>query len=126
MPNSLGNHLGATEKNRRRERREEVDNGWVEIDGRTYPVKNWSAHGFMVRPCDVDCNVADKLDVKIVIRFAIEKIEFSCSAIVVRIDKKRQELAAAYVVLNDAAQLAVTNHFGDSSTSIDRLLGDRS
>ena len=115
----MGNHRGATEKDRRREPREEVDDGWVEIDGRTYPVKNWSAHGFMTKPCDVDCNIADQLDVKIVIRFAIEKFEFGCPAIVIRMDKKRRELAAAYVALGDAAQLAVTNHFGVGSTSID-------
>ena len=119
MPNLLRNHLGATDKSRRREPREDVDDGSVEIDGHAYPVKNWSARGFMAKPCDVDYNIADQLDVKIAIRFPIEKIEFGCRAIVVRIDKKRQELAAAYVTLNDAAQLAIAKHFGDDSTSID-------
>ncbi len=112
LPNLLSNHLSATEKNRRQERREEVDYGSVEIDGHTYPVKNWSTRGFMAKPCDIDCNIADRLDVKIAIRFVIEKVEFGCDAIVVRTDKKRQELAAAFV-MNDVAQLAITNHFGD-------------
>ena len=125
MGNLLGNLLGATEKDRRREQREEVDDGSVEIDGHIYPVKNWSAHGFMAKPCDVDCNIGDHLDVKIAIRFAIEKIEFRCRAIVVRLDKKKQELGAAIIMLDDAAQLAVTSHFGDGSTSIDELLAAR-
>ena len=122
LSNLMKTYPGATDKNGRREPREEVDDGSVEIDGRTYSVKNWSAHGFMATPCDVDCNIADQLDVKIAIRFASEKIEFGCRAIVVRIDKKRQELAAALVMLDDAAKRAVTIHFGAGSTSIDELL----
>ena len=125
MQNSLKSHLGATEKGRRRGLREEVDDGSVEIDGRTYPVKNWSARGFMAKPCDVDCNIADELDVEFALRFAGQKIEFSCRAIVVRIDKKRQELAATYVMLDDAAQLAIAKHFGDGSTPIDESLAAR-
>ena len=125
MGNLLRNHRSATEKNRRRDPREEVDDGSVEIGGRTYPVKNWSVHGFMAKPCDVKCNIADQLDVKITIRFAIEKIEFSCCVVVVRVDEKRQELAAAYVALSDAARSAVAQHFGDGSTSIDDLHVDR-
>ncbi len=122
MQNSLKSHLGATEKDRRRGLREEVDDGSVKIDGHTYPVKNWSTRGFMAKPCDVDCNIADQLDVKITIRFARETIEFGCRTIVVRIDKKRQELAAAFVMLNDVAQLAVAKQFGKGSTSMDELL----
>ncbi len=112
MGNLLRNHLSATEKNRRRDPREEVDDGSVEIGGRTYPVKNWSAHGFMAKPCDVKCNIADQLDTTFTLRFDNEEIEFSCNAIVVRIDKKSQELAAAFVMLNDVARMAITNHFG--------------
>ncbi len=125
MPNSLTNLLGATEKDRRRDPREDVDDGSVEIHGQIFPVKNWSAHGFMAKPCDVGCNIADELDVKIVMRFASEVIEFNCQAIVVRIDKKRLELAAALVKLDDAARLAVASHFDDHSTSIDNLLAAR-
>ena len=125
MGNLLRNDLSATEKNGRREPREEVDDGSVEIDGHTYPVTNWSARGFMAKPCDVDCNIADELDVEFALRFANEKIEFGCRAIVVRIDKKRQELAAAYVMLDEVAQLAIAKHFGDGSTPIDELLAAR-
>ncbi len=122
MLNPLRNLLGGTEKDWRREPREEVDDGSVEIDGHTYPVKNWSARGFMAKPCDVDCSVADQLDVTFSIRIARETIEFSCRTIVVRVDKKRQELAAAFVMLNDVAELAVAKHFGNGSTSMDELL----
>ncbi len=125
MSDLLMNHLGATEKDRRRNPREDVDDGSVEIDGQIYPVKNWSARGFMAKPCDVACNIADELDVKIVIRFASEVIEFNCHAIVVRIDEKRLELGAAFVKLDDAAQFAVASHFNDHSTSIDNLFAVR-
>ena len=122
MPNVLRKQFGATENSRRREPREEVDDGSVEIDGHAYPIKNWSTRGFMAKPCDVDCNIADQLDIKIAVRFASEEIEFRSHAIVVRIDKKRRELAAAYVMLNDVARLAIAKHFGNGSTSIDELL----
>ena len=117
--------FGATEKDRRRDPREDVDDGSVEIHGQIFPVKNWSAHGFLAKPCDVGCNIADELDVKIVIRFASEVIEFNCQAIVVRIDKKRLELGAALVKLDDAAELAVARHFDGHSTSIDSLFAAR-
>ncbi len=48
----------------------------------------------MAKPCDVDCNIADRLDVTVRLRFPDKKIEFAGRAIVVRIDKERQELAA--------------------------------
>ena len=125
MPNSLTNLLGASEIDRRRYPREDVDDGSVEIHGQIFPVKNWSARGFMAKPCDVDCNIADELDVKIVIRFASEVIEFNCQAIVARIDKKRLELGAAFVKLDDADQIAVASHFNDHSTSIHNLFAVR-
>ncbi|GEM_PF-4318294 len=78
----------------------------------------------MAKPCDVDCNITDRLDVTVRLRFPDKKIEFAGRAIVVRIDKERQELAAYFAMLDEAAETAIANHFGDGAQSLEDLLGD--
>ena len=110
-------------QDRRREPREEIENGEVEIRGRTYRLNDWTPRAFMAKPCDVDCNITDRLDVTVSLRYPDKKIEFACRAIVVRIDKERQELAAYFAMLDEAAETAVANHFGDGTQTLDELLG---
>ena len=98
---------------KRRDPRENVEDGEVEINGRTYPLCEWSRRAFMAKPCDIDCNTTDRIEIEFRVRYPDKRIEFSSRAIVVRIDKERQELAAIFVMLDEAAQTAIANHFGD-------------
>jgi len=115
MLKSLKKRFGGNLNSGRREPREEVEDGTVEINGQTFPVFDWSARAFMAKPCDIDCKVPDRVDIKFSIRFPTKRIEFVSRAIVVRIDKEKQELAAYFAMLDEEAQLAITNHFADES-----------
>ena len=115
MLKSFKQRFGGNLNSGRREPREEVEDGTVEINGQTFPVFDWSARAFMAKPCDIDCKVTDRVDIKFSIRFPTKRIEFVSRAIVVRIDKEKQELAAYFAMLDEEAQLAITNHFADES-----------
>ena len=108
---------------RRREPREQVEDGEVEINRQTYRLINWSPRAFMAKPCDIDCNISDRLEIKFRARFPDEQIEFTSHAIVIRVDKERQELAAYFAMLDEAAQTAIANHFGDGTQTLNELLG---
>ena len=115
MLKSLKKRFGGNLNSGRREPREEVEDGTVEINGQTFPVFDWSARAFMAKPCDIDCKVTNRVDIKFSIRFPTKRIEFVSRAIVVRIDKEKQELTAYFAMLDEEAQLAITNHFADES-----------
>ena len=81
---------------RRREAREDVPGWTVRIDGETFPLKDWSAMGFLASAYTDDKMAGDKVDVTFSVP-AATGFEFSAQAVVVRIDKKSQELAAEFV-----------------------------
>ncbi len=116
MLKSLKKRFGGNLNSGRRELREKVEDGTVEINGQTFPVFDWSARAFMAKPCDIDCKITDRVEIKFSIRFPTKRIEFVSRAIVVRIDKERQELAAYFAMLDEEAQLAIENHFAEDST----------
>jgi len=111
----FGASSDASPKDKRREPHEEVEDGTVAINGQAYRVIDWSARAFMAKPCDIDCKIFDLVDIKFSIRFPTKRIEFVSRALVVRIDKERQELAAYFAELDEEAQIAIANHFGDGS-----------
>ncbi len=100
---------------KRREEREEIWNGIVEINGQAFYVTDWSARAFMAKPCVIDCEINDRVDIKFSAHLPSGPIKFDCQGIVVRIDKKNQELAANFAMLDDEAEIAITEHFGDDS-----------
>ncbi len=97
---------------RRGEPREIVEDGEVEIYGQVYRVHDWSSRAFMAKPCDADCKITNRIDIKFSARFSDERIEFASRAVVIRIDKERQELAALFAMLDEDAQVAIAKHFG--------------
>ncbi len=109
---------------RHREPREKVEDGEVEINGQTYRLSDWTTRAFMAKPCDVDCNITDRVEIQFRVRYPDKRIEFTSRAVVVRIDKERHELAALFAMLDDAAETAIANHFGDGTQTLDDLLGD--
>ena len=70
-------------QDRRREPREEVEDGEVEIRGQNYCLNDWTPRAFMAKPCAIDCNITDRLDVTVRVRYPDKKIEFASRAIVV-------------------------------------------
>ena len=99
----------------RQEPREQVEHGMVEIDGQAFNLNDWSARAFMLKPCVIDCEITDRVDITFSASFPTGSIVFDSRAIVVRIDKESQELAAYFAMVDDDAQIAITEHFGDGS-----------
>ncbi len=106
---------------------EKVEDGVVLINGRVYRLIDWSAGAFsagafgpiVAKPSYIDCEITDRVDIKFSIHFPTKRIEFVGSAMVVRIDKERQELAACFTLLDEEAQIAIADHFGvDSMTGV--------
>ena len=75
--------------------REELSDWLVWIDGKTYPVKDWSDSGFLATSCDFETKVGEVLDLTFSVP-ADTRFEFSCQATVVRVNPESQELAATF------------------------------
>ncbi len=128
MLNKVQKAIGVSLKRGRREACEKVEDGAVVINGRVFRVIDWSAYGFSAGVCvelganpgHIDCELTDRVDFKFSIHFRSptkKRIEFVGSAIVIRIDKERQELTADFAILDEAGRIAIADHFADDSIS---------
>lgn len=100
---------------RRQEPRIAAVDGAVEIDGQTYPIKNWSSAGFLATSCAIERDVADVLDIRFRARLGQQTIDIACRAIVVRIDADRQLLAGRFTTVDDAAVGRIAQHFATAA-----------
>ncbi len=82
---------------RRRAPRIEVTDWTVEIGKKAYPVKNWNQQGFLATPCEPVHEVGDLLDIRFCALLSGGGIEDKHRARVVRVDRKRRELAAVFI-----------------------------
>jgi len=94
---------------KRRERREDVSRGMVEIDGCGYRVKNWSSTGFLASPCDCGRKEGDSVDIVFDIQAGGKALRFACKAIVVRAGNG--ELAGVFAMMDRDSRMAVTSYF---------------
>lgn len=94
---------------KRRERREDVSFGTVEIDGRSFRVRNWSSTGFLASPCDCGRKEGDSVDILFHVQAAGQTLRFACKAIVVRVGNG--ELAGVFTMMDRDTRMAVTSYF---------------
>ncbi len=80
-------------KERRSEPRLDLDRATVRLEGRVYPLKNWSAHGLLAGSYGGELKVGDKVEVRLSVPFVGVAREFSGLARVVRVDEDRAEIA---------------------------------
>ena len=81
---TLKNMLMADEK--RVAPRLETDNGClIELDGKTYPMKNWSATGVYFGPYDGDVVPRQKLYLRVLVKDEVFDIDFPAEAVVARV-----------------------------------------
>lgn len=118
MLESFKARLAGSPKDRRREPREAVEDGTVVIKEQTFRLHDWSSRAFMASPCTIDCKTTDRIDIKFSARFPDGPIEFDCRAIVVRIDRDKEELAAYFAMLDDDTQTAIERHFSGACCPI--------
>jgi len=95
----------------RRERREAVEAGTVEIDGRAFPVRNWSSTGFLAAPCDAAHKEGDDVYIRFEVQAPGATIGFSCKAILVRVDPNSQEIAGVFTMMDRESRIMVAHHF---------------
>jgi hypothetical protein len=99
--------------NRRREAREDVPEGTVEIDGRTYPVANWSYSGFLAGSYTGDRKAGDRVDIKFTVDLGDGgTFYFACKCVMVRVDPETQKLVGAFVEMDAAMRAKLARHFG--------------
>ncbi len=96
---------------RRQEPRIAAVDGTVEIDGQSYPIKNWSSAGFLATSCAIERDVTDGLDIRFQARLGQQLIDIACRATVVRIDADRQLLAGRFTKVDDVAMGRIAQHF---------------
>ncbi len=83
------------DEDRRRHDREAVPEWTVEIDGQAYPVVDWSDGGFLASGCTADYKEGQVLEVLFSVP-AEPRFEFTCKAVVVRLDQEKHQLAAMF------------------------------
>lgn len=107
---------------KRREPREEVTDGTVRISGETWPLKDWSRTGFLAKPCTAEFKIDDELDITLSVPIPRGRLEFSCPAVIVRVDRDKQEVAGTYSEVDAATRVIIERHFGVDSARIRNLL----
>jgi len=103
---------GRGKRERRRETREPVGGATVGIMGQTYPVKNWSATGFLAGPCDLALDEEQEVSISFSVPLDQGRLEFRCQALVVKASPETQELSAMFVMLDPEARDKIDRHFG--------------
>ena len=102
---------------RRQEPRIAAVDGSVEIDGQTYPIKNWSSAGFLATSCVIERDAADGLDIRFRAWLGQQTIDIACRATIVRIDADRQLLAGRFTKVDDAAMCQIAQHFATGAAA---------
>ncbi len=107
----IGHHVGEASglrvmakrksKERRSELRVELDRATVRLEGRVYPLKNWSEHGALAGSYGGELKVGDKVEVRLSVPFVGVAREFSGLARVVRVDQGRAEIAGHMEVVGE-------------------------
>lgn len=88
---------GAESEERRRAPRLPERLATANIEGISYPVRNWNQFGFMVAPYVGDQKIGFRIKVRLVIPFDGRPVGVSVDAKIVRLDRRRQELAAEFI-----------------------------
>lgn len=96
----------------RREMREDVVDGTVEIGGVRYPLVNWSYSGFLAKDFTGDHSPGDRVDVEISIGQGRKRFEFISKAALVRIDREGHKLVGAFVEMDRPTRIEIARYFG--------------
>ncbi|WP_193368649.1 hypothetical protein [Pelagibius marinus] len=77
----------------------EVD-GHVFIDGKAYPLKDWSRRGFSAGAYSAEHYPGDKIALTVELDIEDEALTFDCQAVVIWVDRERRELAGVFTDLD--------------------------
>ena len=91
--------IGIDQVERRRNRRSALPPIEIEIDGESYPTRNWSLGGFLVEPYDGRRKTGDKLAVTIIVKVNDREFRHRAKAKVARRSRVESQLAAHFAAL---------------------------
>jgi len=113
---SLFRRLSSSRSERRLEPRGDRIDGRISLDGRNYPLKDWSRRGFSAVGVGTLLYPGDKVALSVEIDLEGEPISFDCSAVVVWVDRERKEVAAVFTDLDLRVQEKIVRTlFADST-----------
>ena len=96
---------------RRREPRDEVTEGTATIDGKTYPLRNWSARGFCIGEIDFEVSPTRRLEADFSVKLPDQTLDFSCRIVVMRVIAEKQEIGGTFVKIDKTTQDKIDKHF---------------
>jgi len=97
---SLFRRFAGSRPDRRREPRGTRIGGRVRLDGRPYPLKDWSRRGFSAVGVEPVFYPGDRVALTVEVDLAEEPLSFDCRAVVVWVDRERRELAGVFTDLD--------------------------
>jgi hypothetical protein len=103
---------GKENADRRRAPRLPERRATANIEGVSYPLRNWNQFGFMVSPYLGEQKIGFRIKVRVVIPFEGQPVGISADAKIVRIDRRRQELAAEFIDLDAKTKQQLERIFG--------------
>ena len=78
--------------------------GLISIDGRDYPLRDWSRRGFSATRYRAEHYPGDKINMTVRVDLDDETLNFSCEAVVVWVDRDRREIAGVFTKLDMSVQ----------------------
>jgi len=94
-----------------REALEQVSDGNVQIEGKTYSLKRWSRNLFVVTPCGPHFGEGDEVAIDLTVQLGKETLEINGLAIVVAANFDTQELECRFLDIDRTARVAIDRHF---------------
>jgi len=101
---SLFRRITPSSSDRRLEPRGSQIDGRISFGGRHYRLKDWSRRGFSAVGVGAELYPGDKVALTVEVALADEALSFDCSAVVVWVDRERQELAGVFTDLDQRIQ----------------------
>jgi hypothetical protein len=96
---------------RRREIREQRTDGDAYVDGRKYPLNNWSASGFAVGPCNLTPPLGTRLEIEFHVPLSEQILIFKTLCLVVRHVKDEGLFAGMFSSLDDDTRKSIDEYF---------------
>lgn len=100
-----------TPPEQRREDRQSVASGTVELDGQSYPVENWSYTGFLAGSYEGARKAGDRVDIRFTVDAGGHDFTFACEAMLVRVDPASRKIVGAFVDMEAGTRAKIARHF---------------
>lgn len=92
---------------------EDIAEGSVRIEGKTYALKRWSKKTFIASPCGPHLSDGDEVSIDVSINLGGTSLDFSGLATIVQADADKNEIHCRFLDIERAAQAAIDRHFAE-------------